>query len=77
QITGYIDLTSLAVSAAFTVRVPILGTFTLGSFSGNLNDGITLTFGVSGIISGTAKLYLSLGTEVYLDLTATILGSHY
>ncbi len=58
------------------MRVPILGTYTLGQINGNLNTGVSLSFGISGIISGEVRVYAK-GGWLWIDLTATILGSKY
>ncbi|KAH9959369.1 hypothetical protein BJV74DRAFT_788840, partial [Russula compacta] len=76
QLKGSINLSTLSISATFSVRVPILGTFTLANLNGNLNDGVSVTFGVSGILSGTAKFYVK-DKWLYVDLSATVFGTTY
>jgi len=75
-LTGTIDSSTLTIQATFKVQVPFFGTYTLGQIDGNLNTGVSLQFGISGIVSGTVKFYAK-GGWLWMDLSATILGSKY
>ncbi|KAI0293157.1 hypothetical protein B0F90DRAFT_1670921 [Multifurca ochricompacta] len=44
---GYVIKSTLAIDAAFSVKVPIIGSFQLAQVKGNLQDGVKVTFGVS------------------------------
>ncbi|EIW74806.1 hypothetical protein CONPUDRAFT_66572, partial [Coniophora puteana RWD-64-598 SS2] len=76
QLKGSVNLTSLQIDASFSVRIPIIGTFQLASFQGNLIEGVKFTFGISGILSGEARVYLK-DKWLWLDLSATVFGSKY
>ncbi|KAH9962526.1 hypothetical protein BJV74DRAFT_990920 [Russula compacta] len=73
---GSINLSTLSISASFLVRIPLLGTITLASLNGSLLEGVSVTFGISGILSGTAKFYVR-DKWLYVDLSATVFGSTY
>lgn len=75
-VSGYIDLETLTVDAEYSARIPVTGTITLSHIKGNLIDGISTTFGVSGVLSGTNRLYLK-GKTLYLDLSETTFGTTY
>jgi len=75
-LTGTINTITLSIQATFKVQIPFLGTYTLGQINGNLITGIILKFGISGIVSGTAKFYAK-GGWLWMDLSASILGSSY
>ncbi|KAI0293862.1 hypothetical protein B0F90DRAFT_1642157 [Multifurca ochricompacta] len=75
QLKGYVDKSTLEIDAAFSVKVPIIGSFQLAQVKGNLQDGVKVTFGVS-ILHGDARFYYSAGW-IYLDLSATVFGTVY
>ncbi|KAH9961178.1 hypothetical protein BJV74DRAFT_799846 [Russula compacta] len=70
---GWIDLTTLAISATLSVRIPIIGTHQIASVNGNLQNGVTVTFGIPGILSGSAKFYAK-NKWLYVDLSVTVFG---
>lgn len=76
QLSGYIDLASLEISARLSVRIPIIGTYQLAEVKGNLKDGVSVQFGISGILSGKATFFIRDGW-LTLDLSATVFGSTY
>ncbi|KAI0293863.1 hypothetical protein B0F90DRAFT_1670710 [Multifurca ochricompacta] len=59
---GYVIKSTLAIDAAFSVKVPIIGSFQLAQVKGNLQDGV--------------KFYYSAGW-IYVDLSATVFGTVY
>ncbi|KAI0263224.1 hypothetical protein BC834DRAFT_971496 [Gloeopeniophorella convolvens] len=73
---GYVDLTTLEIDATFSVRIPIIGTFKLAEVKGNLKDGVSVSFGISGILSGKATFYVRDGW-IWVDLSAEIFGTTY
>ncbi|KAI0298181.1 hypothetical protein B0F90DRAFT_1952562 [Multifurca ochricompacta] len=72
---GYVIKSTLEIDAAFSVKVPIIGSFQLAQVKGNLQDGVKVTFGVS-ILHGDARFYYSAGW-IYVDLSATVFGKVY
>ncbi|KAH9970068.1 hypothetical protein BJV74DRAFT_264428 [Russula compacta] len=70
---GWIDLTTLAISATLSVRIPIVGTHQIASVNGSLKSGITVSFGVPKVLSGSAKFYAK-DKWLYVDLSATVFG---
>ncbi|KAH9996390.1 hypothetical protein BJV74DRAFT_883678 [Russula compacta] len=73
KLSGSVNLSTLSVSASLSIHLPFIGDVTLASVNGNLKDGVSVTFGVSGVVSGKARFYLK-GKELWVDLTATIFG---
>ncbi|KAI0294057.1 hypothetical protein B0F90DRAFT_1670603 [Multifurca ochricompacta] len=72
---GYVEKSILEIDAAFSVKIPIIGTYQLAKVNGNLTDRVKVTFGVS-VVHGDAKFYYSNGW-IYVDLSATIFGKVY
>ncbi|KAI0298182.1 hypothetical protein B0F90DRAFT_834382 [Multifurca ochricompacta] len=56
---GYVIKSTLEIDAAFSVKVPIIGSFQLAQVKGNLQDGVKVTFGVS-ILHGDARFIIPL-----------------
>jgi len=73
---GSVDPATCNISSTLSARIPIVGTFQLANLNGNLVDGVTSTFGISGVLSGTIKDYYNNG-YLTADITATIFGSAY
>ncbi|KAI0263241.1 hypothetical protein BC834DRAFT_827767, partial [Gloeopeniophorella convolvens] len=76
QLKGYIDLSTLEIDATFSVKIPIVGTYKLAEVKGNLKDGVSVTFGIPWVISGTARFYVRDGW-LWVDLSAEIFGTTY
>jgi hypothetical protein len=75
QLRGYIN--GDEISASFAVRIPFWGTVDLATVKGNLTSGVTVDFGVTGLITnGKARFYVFNGW-LKVDLTATIFGTSY
>ncbi|KAJ6569021.1 hypothetical protein B0H19DRAFT_937888 [Mycena capillaripes] len=60
------------MSATLSVRVPIVGTLQLADVTGNLADGIPVTFGTP-VVTGNAKFYIS-NKWLYINLSAVVFG---
>ncbi|KAI0741035.1 hypothetical protein C8Q76DRAFT_822774 [Earliella scabrosa] len=75
-LSGYVDLFSLAIDATFSVKIPIVGSIKLAEVKGNLRDGVTVNFGISGVLSGEARFYVN-DRWLYVDLSATVFGTHH
>ncbi|KAI0295583.1 hypothetical protein B0F90DRAFT_1143885 [Multifurca ochricompacta] len=72
---GYVEKSTLEIDAAFSVKIPIIGTYQLAKVKGNITDGVKVTFGVS-VVRGDARFYYSNGW-IYVDLSATVFGKVY
>lgn len=72
ELKGTIDTDTLNVDVALYATLPVLGNLKLAEASGNLNDGVTLTFNAA-VASGTVKLYLKNGNEVWLQFNVSTL----
>jgi len=55
-----INTATYAVSVKVYLSIPIVGSVLIGQATGNLKDGVTVTVGYSGIISGTITLTVDL-----------------
>ncbi|KAI0818957.1 hypothetical protein BC629DRAFT_1465523 [Irpex lacteus] len=56
---GQADFASLNVDMNVYLKIPFLPQIPMGGFKGNLNDGITISVGVKGILSGSLTLYIN------------------
>ncbi|KAI0280511.1 hypothetical protein BGY98DRAFT_886041, partial [Russula aff. rugulosa BPL654] len=58
QISGSIDVSSLACNFTAYLLVSFLPKINIGGITGNLKDGITLTVGFQGVASGSITLHI-------------------
>ncbi|KAI0295584.1 hypothetical protein B0F90DRAFT_1919298 [Multifurca ochricompacta] len=56
ELKGYAEKSTLEIDAAFSVKIPIIGTYQLAKVKGNITDGVKVTFGVS-VVRGDARFY--------------------
>jgi hypothetical protein len=75
KLNGYLNTNNLAMNAAFSVRIPIVGTVKLADVIGNLADRIAVTFATS-MVNGNAKFYIS-NNWLYIDLSAVVFGNSH
>lgn len=68
--------TTGTISLEAYVNVPIIGSVGIGKISGNLTDGINLSLGYPGILSGSVGIKLD-GSTVTLIYSFTAFGSSY
>ncbi|MCJ1260670.1 hypothetical protein MMC22_000532 [Lobaria immixta] len=66
NVAGYVDTSSLEIG----VEVSILG-ITLGSFSGNLNDGVMINLDLL-LAKGSVKFHLKNGKELWVRIDVDV-----
>ncbi|KAI0741042.1 hypothetical protein C8Q76DRAFT_666944 [Earliella scabrosa] len=64
---------TFTIDATFSVRIPIFGEHNLSKVRGSLDDGVDITWGISGVLSGTSRFY-GRGTWLWVDIAATVFG---
>lgn len=74
QLKGCIETDTLVIAATLSVKIPIWGSVDLAQVHGSLNDGVSVNFGISGILSGTARVYLK-SKFLWIDLSANVFGT--
>ena len=62
------------IDATFSVRVPIFGEHNLSKVRGNLGDGVKITYGIRGVLSGTSRFY-GKNKWLWVDMAATVFGT--
>lgn len=73
QLNGFTDLSTLKCNATLSDHIPIIGTHQIAGVNGNLKDGITVSFSLSSVLSGSAKFYLN-NKWIYVELDAKVFG---
>ncbi|PAV24143.1 hypothetical protein PNOK_0121100 [Pyrrhoderma noxium] len=61
------------ISLEAYVNIPIIGSVNIGQISGSLTDGVNLSLGYPGVLSGSVGIRLSGGT-VFLSYSFSALG---
>lgn len=73
-VDGSVDTGTKDASYDLYVQLPILGKVKLASAQGNLAGGVTSSYDVPNLGSGTTNLYLKYDNQIWLNYTGTMLG---
>ncbi|EEB94256.1 hypothetical protein MPER_06955 [Moniliophthora perniciosa FA553] len=76
QLVGIIDVSSLETDIGAFINMPTIPDIHISNFKGNLNDGITIEAGISGVVSGRTTLFLKDGWK-FISFTLDIFGQQY
>jgi len=73
-VEGTLDTGTKDASYDLYVQLPILGKIKLASAQGNLANGVTSSYDVPNLGSGTSDLYLKNDHQIWLNYASTMLG---